>query len=196
MKTKPKTIDEYLATLSDDKRAALEKLRKTIKAVAPKAEECISYQLPAFRQDGVLVAFGATASHCALYPMSSSTVEAYKDELRDYDTSKGTIRFQADKPLPVALVRKVVKARIAENVSQRGESSSKTPGRDPPSSRMASKAKSTVEKPAKQRETALEAHPPDVSLTRQPGRASQELSSTARRRTRPSPRSCVSSIIR
>ena len=112
---KPNTIDEYLAALSDDKRAALEKLRKTIRAAAPKAEECISYQLAAFRQNGMLVAFGATANHCAFYLMSSSTVEAHKDELKDYDTSKGTIRFQADKPLPAALVRKLVKARIAEN---------------------------------------------------------------------------------
>ena len=112
---KPKTIDEYLAALSDDKRAALEKLRKTIRAAAPKAEECISYQLAAFRQNGMLVAFGATEKHCAFYLMSSSTVAAHKDELKDYDTSKGTIRFQANKPLPAALVRKLVKARIAEN---------------------------------------------------------------------------------
>ena len=116
---KTKTIDQYLATLSHDKRAALQKLRKTIKAAAPKAEECISYQLPAFRQDGMLVGFGATANHCAFYLMSGSTVEAHKDELEKYDTSKGTIRFQADKPLPVALVRKLVKARIEENERRR-----------------------------------------------------------------------------
>ena len=115
---KPKTIDEYVAALSDDKRAALEKLRKTIRAAAPKAEECISYQVPAFRQNGMLVGFGATAKHCAFYLMSSSTVETHKEELKDYDTSKGTIRFQADKPLPAALVRKLVKARIAENVAR------------------------------------------------------------------------------
>lgn len=116
MNPKPKTIDDYLAALPDDKRAALEELRKTIKAVAPKAEECISYRLPAFRLDGrMLVAFGATANHCAFYPMSSTTVAVFKDDLKDYDTSKGTIRFQADKPLPAALVRKLVKARIAEN---------------------------------------------------------------------------------
>jgi uncharacterized protein YdhG (YjbR/CyaY superfamily) len=114
--SKPKTIDDYLAGLSDDKRAALGQLRKTIRAVAPKAEECISYRLPAFRLHGkMLVAFGAAANHCAFYPMSSSTVEAFKDELKEYKTSKGTIRFQADKPLPAALVRKLVKARIAEN---------------------------------------------------------------------------------
>ncbi len=116
MKAKAKTIDEYLRALSDDKRAALQKLRKTIKAAAPKAEECISYQLPAFRLGGrPLVAFGASANHCAFYPMSSSTVEAHKGELEGYDTSKGTIRFQPAKPLPAALVRKLVKARIVEN---------------------------------------------------------------------------------
>jgi uncharacterized protein YdhG (YjbR/CyaY superfamily) len=116
MPSKPKTIDEYLAALSEDRRAALEKLRRTIRAAAPKVQECISYQLAAFRLDGkLLVAFGATANHCVFYPMSSLTVEAHKDELRDYDTSKGAIRFQADHPLSAALVRKLVRARIAEN---------------------------------------------------------------------------------
>src|SRR5205807_748963 len=122
MAAKPRTIDEYLAALSADKRAALAKLRKIIRALAPEAQECISYQLAAFRQDGMLVAFGATANHCAFYLMSSSTVEAHKDDLKDYDTSKGTIRFQADKPLPAPLVRKLVKARIAENVGRRRDS--------------------------------------------------------------------------
>jgi len=114
---RPETIDEYLAVLSDDQRAALEKLRKTIRAAAPEAQECISYQLAAFRLEGrMLVAFGATPKHCAFYLMSGSTVAAYKDELAGYDTSKGTIRFQPGKPLPAALVRKLVKARIAENL--------------------------------------------------------------------------------
>jgi len=122
MAVKPKTIDEYLAALNDDQRAALEKLRKTIRAAAPEAEECISYQLAAFRQNGMLVAMGATANHCAFYLMSSSTVEAHKDELKGYDTSKGTIRFQSDKPLPAALVRKLVKARISENSTRLKES--------------------------------------------------------------------------
>ena len=116
MQTKPKSIDEYLAAVSTDKRAALEKLRKTIKAIVPKAEECISYQIPAFRLDGsALVGFGAAANHCAFYPMSASSIAAHKDDLKTYDTSKGTIRFQANKPLPVALIRKLVKARIKEN---------------------------------------------------------------------------------
>jgi uncharacterized protein YdhG (YjbR/CyaY superfamily) len=115
MPSNPRTIDDYLATVSADQRAALEKLRKTIKTAAPKAEECISYRVPAYRQNGMLVGFGATTSHCAFYLMSSSTVEAHKSELVSYHTSKGTIRFQPDHPLPAGLVRKLVKARIAEN---------------------------------------------------------------------------------
>lgn len=119
MAAKPKTIDEYLAAVSADKRAALEKLRKTIKAAAPKAEECISYGMPAFRLNGrVLVCFGAGANHCAFYPSSGSIVAAFAEELKGYDTSKGTIRFAADKPLPAALVKKIVKARIAENAER------------------------------------------------------------------------------
>jgi len=112
---KPRTIDEYVTALSTDKRAALEKLRKTIRSAAPKAEECISYQIPAYRQNGMLVGFAAAANHCSFYPMSSSLVMALKKELKAYDTSKGTIRFQPDNPLPASLVRKIVKARIAEN---------------------------------------------------------------------------------
>jgi len=116
MRGKPKTIDDYLAPLSKDKRAALQKLRTAIKAAAPRAEECITYRLPAFRLDGkMLVAFGARSNHCAFYPMSGTTVEAHKADLKDYQTSKGTIRFQPKDPLPAALVRKLVKARIAEN---------------------------------------------------------------------------------
>lgn len=119
MTEKPQTHDEYLAAVSDDKRAALEELRRTIREAAPGAEECISYGLPAFRLDGRnLVAYGAAAKHCALYPMSGAIVERFGDELKDYDTSKGTIRFQVDHPLPDSLVRKLVTARIAENASK------------------------------------------------------------------------------
>jgi uncharacterized protein YdhG (YjbR/CyaY superfamily) len=113
-KTKPRTIDEYLAGVNADQRVALEKLRKTIRTVAPKAEECISYGLPALRLNGrPLVAFAAWANHCAFYPMSSGTVKAFQDQLKGFETSKGTIRFSTDKPLPTALVKKLVKARIA-----------------------------------------------------------------------------------
>jgi len=115
-KARPRTMDEYLASVGEDQRAALEKLRMTIRSVVPKAEECISYGLAAFRLNGrPLIAFGATEHHCALYPMSSATVKAHQDELKGYDTSKGTIRFQAANPLPAALVRKLVRARIAES---------------------------------------------------------------------------------
>ncbi|MEJ2009109.1 MAG: DUF1801 domain-containing protein [Acidobacteriota bacterium] len=112
------SMDEYLAALSDDKRAALEQLRRAIRSAAPTAEEVISYQICAYRLNGMLVGFGATPKHCAFYLMSSSTIEAHKDELKGYDTSKGTIRFQAANPLPDALVRKLVKARIAENAAR------------------------------------------------------------------------------
>jgi len=115
MAATPTTIDGYLERLPADQRKALQKLRQTIRAAAPEAEECISYQLAAFRLNGMLVAFGATPKHCAFYLMSGSTVEAHKNELKEFDTSKGTIRFQPDHPLPAALVRKLVKARISEN---------------------------------------------------------------------------------
>ena len=111
MAAKPKTIDEYLAALNDDQRRALAKLRKTIKATAPQAEESISYGLAAFRQNGMLVGFGATPNHCALYLMSGTVFKGFKKELEGYDLSKGTIRFAPEKPLPVSLVRKLVKAR-------------------------------------------------------------------------------------
>ena len=119
MATKPQTIDEYLKPLTREKRAALEKLRRAIKSAAPKAEECISYQIPAFRLGGkLLVAFGAARNHCAFYP-GAYPVKAHQDELKPYDTSKGTIRFQADSPLPATLVRKLVKTRIAEYAAKR-----------------------------------------------------------------------------
>jgi uncharacterized protein YdhG (YjbR/CyaY superfamily) len=111
---RPKTPDEYLADVTHDKRRALEKLRKDIKAAAPQAEECISYGIPGFRLNGkLLVSYGVGIKHCAFYP--GSIIQAFKAELKDFDTSgKGTIRFSADKPLSSALVRKIVKARMAE----------------------------------------------------------------------------------
>jgi uncharacterized protein YdhG (YjbR/CyaY superfamily) len=118
MKTKPKTIDEYLASLSNEKRAPLEKLRRAIKSAAPKAEESISYDIPAVRLDGrLLVAFAAAAKHCAFYP-GAFPVKTHKYELKAYDTDKGTIRFPADSPLPTTLVRKLVKTRIAGHAAK------------------------------------------------------------------------------
>jgi uncharacterized protein YdhG (YjbR/CyaY superfamily) len=111
IKAKPKTMDEYIASLSTDQQAALERLRAIIRAAVPESEECISYQIPAFRLNGkCFVWLGAAATHCAIYGL----VRTDWDELKHYDTSgKGTVRFQADAPLPAALVRKLVKAQIA-----------------------------------------------------------------------------------
>ena len=119
MPAKPQTIDEYLQPLSSEKRATLEKLRRAIKSAAPKAEECISYQVPGFRLDGkLLVSFGAAAKHCSFYP-GAHPIKAHQDDLKKYDTSKGTIRFPTDRPLPATLVRKLVKTRIAEQAAKR-----------------------------------------------------------------------------
>ena len=110
------TIDEYLAQLPADKRAALQWLRRQIRAAAPDAEECISYGIPAFRLDGkLLVHFGAAAKHCAFYP--GGIVEHFAEELAGYDTSKGTIRFPPDSPLPAALIRAIVRAQIARRAT-------------------------------------------------------------------------------
>jgi uncharacterized protein YdhG (YjbR/CyaY superfamily) len=115
-KTIPKTIDEYLARAKPGQRTVLEKLRKTIHAVAPNMEESISYGLAGFKLNGrPLVYFGAWANHCAFYPASSALAKKFQDQLKKFETSKGTIRFSPDRPLPAALVRKLVKARIAEN---------------------------------------------------------------------------------
>jgi uncharacterized protein YdhG (YjbR/CyaY superfamily) len=112
--TKPRTIDEYLARLPVESRSALQKVRQAVHAAAPKAEECISYGMPAFRLNGQLIAgFKAAASHCSFHPMSGDTVATLEDDLAGYDTSKGTIRFPARTGLPATLVRKLVKARIA-----------------------------------------------------------------------------------
>jgi len=112
---KPLNIDEFLKSLSADKRATLQKLRRAIKAAAPKAEECISYGIPAFRNEGrLLVCFGAGKNHCAFYPGARPIAE-HKAALKSYSTSKGTVRFPVDEPLPATLVRKLVKTRLAEN---------------------------------------------------------------------------------
>ena len=118
MRGKPKaeSIDAYLAALSTDKRAALQRLRRTIRAAAPRAQECISYGIPAYRLNGKhLVFFGAGANHCSFYP--GSVLTGFKSELKGYETSKGTIRFSPSEPLPAVLVRKIVKARIAQTAA-------------------------------------------------------------------------------
>lgn len=117
-KPAPTTIDEYLALLSEDKRAALEALRRVIRAAAPDAEECISYQMPAFRLNGMLVGFAAAKNHCALYAWNGSAVGLFADELKGYHTSKGAIRFTPEKPLPEAVVRRLVEMKVAKNAQR------------------------------------------------------------------------------
>ena len=115
---KATTVDEYLAALPAEKRAALQWLRRRIRDAAPGAEECISYGIPGFRLDGkLLVHFAAAARHCAFYP--GAVIESFKDELAGYDTSKGTIRFQPDKPPPAGLITKLVRAQIARRRASR-----------------------------------------------------------------------------
>jgi uncharacterized protein YdhG (YjbR/CyaY superfamily) len=107
------SVEEYLARLPDDQRAALEDLRRQILAVAPDAREVISYGMPGFRLHGVLVWIGAAKNHCALYP--HGLVEAFADQLTGFETSKGAIRFQPNKPLPRALVEAIVRRRVEED---------------------------------------------------------------------------------
>src|SRR5580704_13647469 len=108
-------IDEYLATVSGDKRAALDRLRKTIRSIVPRAEECISYGMPAFRLDGrVIAGFRATAKGCSFYPFSGTTSRTLAKDLEGYGKTKSALHFHPDEPLPAALVRKLLNARIAE----------------------------------------------------------------------------------
>ncbi len=116
----PTSVEDYLAAVPEKSRAALEKLRKTIKAAAPEATETISYQMPAFKDHGrFLVSYAAFKDHCSLFPASNAVMEALGEELNPYFSGKGTLRFTADKPIPAALVKKIVKARIEENAARR-----------------------------------------------------------------------------
>jgi uncharacterized protein YdhG (YjbR/CyaY superfamily) len=112
---RPKTIDDSLAGLDPQQRMALTKVRRAILGAAPEAEECISYGMPAFRLHGKLIAgFRAAANHCSYHPMSGSTIATLAAKLAKYDTSAGTLRFTARPGLPTAIVRQLVRARIAE----------------------------------------------------------------------------------
>jgi uncharacterized protein YdhG (YjbR/CyaY superfamily) len=111
----PKDVDEYLARVPEPARSTLNKVRAAIRSAVPaEATEAISYGMPTFRYKGALVAFGAFSKHCSLFPMSMSVMEEFEDELKDFHRSKGTIRFPVDKPLPAALVKRLVRARIAQ----------------------------------------------------------------------------------
>jgi len=108
------SVAAYLKAVPPAPRAALQKLRKTIQAAAPEATEGISYGIPMFKHHGMLVGFAAFKDHCSFFP-GANPIATHKDELKAYETSKGTIRFPIGKPLPAALVKKLVKTRVAEN---------------------------------------------------------------------------------
>jgi uncharacterized protein YdhG (YjbR/CyaY superfamily) len=116
----PTSVEDYLATLPDDRRAVVEALRQTINAAAPDATETIAYEMPALRtRDGrFLVSYAAYKNHYSLFPASGAVVEALGDELTPYLAGRGTIRFPASRPIPAALVAKVVRIRLAESVER------------------------------------------------------------------------------
>ena len=114
-------VKAYLAKVPEPARTTLEKTRAIIKSAAPKdATECLSYGMPAFRYKGALVCYAAFKDHCSFFPCQASLIDEMKDELKSYRTSKGTLQFPLDKPLPTALVKKMVKARVANNEQRAG----------------------------------------------------------------------------
>ena len=115
----PKSVDEYFANVPEPARSTLNKIRAAIRsAVPPEAIETISYRIPAFKHKRVLVWFAAFSNHCSLFP-TASVIEAFKNELKGFSTSKGTIQFTTDEPLPAALVKKLVKARVAQSENKK-----------------------------------------------------------------------------
>jgi uncharacterized protein YdhG (YjbR/CyaY superfamily) len=117
-KQTPKTIDEYIAAQPPNVQPLLQKMRRAIKEAAPQAEEVISYQMPAFKQNGILVWFAAFKNHIGFFPKTSA-IEAFKDKLSVYQTSKGTIRFPINQPIPLDLVEEIVKFRVKENLNKK-----------------------------------------------------------------------------
>jgi uncharacterized protein YdhG (YjbR/CyaY superfamily) len=116
----PTTIDGYLATVKGEQRTALEALRRTIRRIIPKAEECISYGMPAFRLDGRIVAgFAVRTSGCSYYPFSGTTLRTLAPDLQGYEGTKSAVHFGPEQPLPTVLVRKLLRARIAEGRAKR-----------------------------------------------------------------------------
>lgn len=113
--TIPKTVDEYLMALPEDQQEALEKIRQAIKSAAPQAEEVISYQIPTYKLNGPLVHFAAFKNHLSLVVVSKSIAETFAKELAPFKSSGRTIHFTPGKPIPVALVKKIVQARVREN---------------------------------------------------------------------------------
>lgn len=117
-------VDEYISQQPLPLRKTLEKLRFTIKKAAPQADEVISYMMPAYKYQGVIVYFGAYKNHVGFYPTGAG-IAAFKKELADFECSKGTVRFPIDKPLPFNLITRIVKFRVNENLNKKIKSSAK-----------------------------------------------------------------------
>ena len=114
------TVDEYFQNVPEPARNTLAKVRAAIRSVVPaEATECISYGMPAFRYKGALVAYAAFRNHCSFFPMNSALVKQFGAELEGFETAKGTIRFSSEKPLSLALIKKMVKVRVAENADKK-----------------------------------------------------------------------------
>ncbi len=115
-KAPAKNVDEYLADLPEPARSTLKHIRSIIRSIVPKeTTEVISYGIPMFKHNGMLVGYAAFKNHCSLFPTGSGVIDQFAKELLGYTTSKGTIQFPAEKPLPDSLIKKIVKARVAEN---------------------------------------------------------------------------------
>ncbi len=131
----PDTVDDYFARVPPSFRGMLQRLRETIQGAAPDAEEIISYGMPAYRQDGILVYFAAFRDHCSLFVPGPEVRRRFSAELRPFLHGKGTIRFTLDRPLPAGLVTRIVRTRVAENAARRSSKARPTPGRNASSRR-------------------------------------------------------------
>lgn len=118
-----KTIDDYIKPFPLNVRNILEELRRAIRDAAPTAEEAISYGMPTFKLNGNLVHFAAFKNHIGFYPSGPSAIEVFKDQLSEYEQSKGTIRFPLDRPIPLELVKQIVKFRVQQNESKKSKKS-------------------------------------------------------------------------
>jgi uncharacterized protein YdhG (YjbR/CyaY superfamily) len=118
----PTTVDEYLATLPDDRRGVMEEFRRTVRAAAPEASETLAYKMPALRSHGgqFLISYDAYKAHYSLFPASDAVIDRLGDELAPYLAGKGTIRFPASRPLPLDLIRRIVEVRVEENAARAG----------------------------------------------------------------------------
>jgi uncharacterized protein YdhG (YjbR/CyaY superfamily) len=155
---KPETIDDYLASVTPDRRAALERLRRTIRSLVPDAEECISYSMPAFRYGGKVVAgFLATAKGCSYYPFSGTTLSTLSSELEGYDRTKSALHFDPRRPLPRTLVASLLEARVAETRAGAGA--------DRPASKAARKKKPSSRPTGSRRGRALPRRDPGASAS-------------------------------